>query len=329
MAGFHDIIGHNQIIEHLQNAILLNKVSHAYIFDGECGAGKKLLARTFAMTLQCERMEENPCGECRSCKQAMHNNHPDIIWVTHEKPNSIGVKDIREQINNDIIIKPYSGKYKIYIIDEADKLTIQSQNALLKTIEEPPAYAVILLLTTNAEGLLPTVLSRCITIPLRAVDDVEMKQFLMQKLQLPDYQADICVAFAQGNVGKAIRISSSEEFNELREDTLLLLKNIDNMEIYEMIDFVKKIAENKKNIYDYLDIMMIWFRDVLLFKATSDANDLVFKDNITFITKQANMSSYNGLELVIEAIEKAKARLNANVNFELVMELLLLTIKEN
>lgn len=329
MAGFQDIIGHKQIIEHLQNAITLNKVSHAYLFDGENGAGKKHLARTFAMALQCEKMESNPCGECKSCKQALHNNHPDIIWVSHEKPNSIGVKDIREQINNDIMIKPYSGKYKLYLIDEAEKLTVQAQNALLKTIEEPPAYAVILLLTTNAQGLLPTILSRCVTLHLRAVEDAEIKKFLMDKWHVPDYQADISVAFAQGNVGKAIRLSSTEEFSAVREDTLLLLRNIDNMEIYEMVELIKRIAENKMNIYDYLDIIMIWFRDVLLFKATNDVNGLVFKDNVGYIKKQANKSSYNGLELMIEAIEKAKARLNANVNFELVMELLLLTIKEN
>lgn len=329
MAGFQDIIGHKQVIEHFQNAVILNKVSHAYILNGESGSGKKMLARTFAMTIQCEKGGSDPCGECKSCKQAMHNNHPDIIWVTHEKTNSIGVKDIREQLNNDIMIKPYSSKYKIYIIDEADKLTIQSQNALLKTIEEPPSYAVIMLLTTNAEGLLETILSRCVTLNLRAVEDGEIKKYLMERMHVPDYQADINVAFAQGNVGKAIQLSSTQEFHEIHEDTLLLLKNIENMEIYEMIAMIKNISDNKIIIYDYLDIILIWFRDVLLFKATNDINALVFKDYISIIKKQANKSSYNGLEQIMDAIEKAKARLLSNVNFELVMELLLLTIKEN
>ena len=136
MAGFKDIIGHKQIIEHLENAIKMDKVSHAYIFNGADKSGKKMLAEAFAMALQCENQENKPCMECRSCKQAMDHNQPDIIYVSHEKPNTIGVDDIRLQVNNDIVIKPYSSKYKIYIIDEAEKMNIQAQNALLKTIEE-------------------------------------------------------------------------------------------------------------------------------------------------------------------------------------------------
>ena len=107
MAKFKDIIGQEQIKEHLQSAITMDKVSHAYILHGELGAGKEYIARIFAMTLQCEKGGTDPCGECRSCKQAESKNHPDIIWVSHEKPNSIGVEDIRSQINNDMEIKPY------------------------------------------------------------------------------------------------------------------------------------------------------------------------------------------------------------------------------
>ena len=161
MAGFGDIVGHEQIIWHLQNAIRMGKVSHAYLLNGEPGSGKKLLADCFAMTLQCEAGGIDPCMECHSCKQALTNNQPDIIRVTHEKPNTISVEDIRTQLNGDIQIKPYSSRYKIYIVADADLMTVQAQNALLKTIEDPPAYAVILLLANNADRLLPTILSRC------------------------------------------------------------------------------------------------------------------------------------------------------------------------
>lgn len=155
MPDFKDIIGHEEIISHLKNAVRLKKISHAYIFDGEEGAGKNLLAQTFAQTLQCEKGGEDPCGVCRSCKQAVSSNQPDIIYVRHEKPGSIGVEDIREQLCGDIQIRPYSSPYKIYLIDEAEKMTVQAQNALLKTIEEPPSYGVIFLLTTNSESFLP------------------------------------------------------------------------------------------------------------------------------------------------------------------------------
>ena len=118
-----------------------------------------------------------PCLECHSCKQALGNNQPDIIYLTHEKPNTISVADIREQINHDIEIKPYSSKYKVYIVDEAEKMNQQAQNALLKTIEEPPAYAVILLLTTNADAFLQTIRSRCVMPVSYTHLDVYKRQF--------------------------------------------------------------------------------------------------------------------------------------------------------
>lgn len=329
MPQFKDIRGHQQIIRHLQNAINLNKVSHAYIFNGEEGSGKNILASTFAMALQCDRKEAEPCLECRSCRQAENRNQPDIIRITHEKPNSIGVEDIRVQLNADIMIKPYSSPYKIYIIDEAEKLTVQAQNALLKTIEEPPAYAVIMLLTTNADEFLPTILSRCVSLNLKTVEDADIKKYLMEELQIPDYQADLCTAFAQGNMGKAIKLASAENFNQIKEETVQLLKYINEMEISEIVEAIKKISAHKLDVQDYFDLIMIWYRDVLLFKATSDVDSLIFKDEVRYIQKQANRSSYEGIEAIINALENAKARLNANVNFDLVMELLLLTIKEN
>ena len=208
MKGFKDVIGHNDIIQYIQNAVSQDKVSHAYILNGERGSGKKMLADLFAMTLQCEEHTPNPCGECHSCKQAKSGNHPDIIHVTHEKPNTISVDDIRTQVNNDIVIKPYSSPYKIYIIPEADLLSVQAQNALLKTIEEPPAYAVIFLLTENAESLLPTIMSRCVMLKLRNIKTTLIKKYLMEQMQIPDYQADICAEFAQGNMGRAIMLAS-------------------------------------------------------------------------------------------------------------------------
>ena len=329
MAGFDDIIGHEQIIEHLQNAIELDKVSHAYIINGEKGTGKMLIADAFAMTLQCEKQERIPCLKCRSCKQALSSNQPDIIHVTHEKPGSISVEEIRTQLNSDIMVKPYSSPRKVYIIDEADKLTVQAQNALLKTIEEPPAYAVIVMLTSNADALLPTILSRCVQLNIKPVADKVLKRYLMERLRVPDYKADLSIAFARGNVGKAVALASSENFDLIKKDALDMLRYLEDMEIHEVVEWVKKIADYKLEINDFLDILIVWFRDVLLFKATNDVNMLIFKDEVQEIKKKAARSSYNGLEEIINAIEKAKVRLNANVNFDLTIELMLLAIKEN
>ena len=267
--------------------------------------------------------------ECHACKQVLSGSHPDLIYVSHEKPGTIGVDDIRKQINDTIMIRPYSSYYKIYIVDEAEKMTQQAQNALLKTIEEPPAYAIIMLLTTNADTFLPTILSRCVTLNIKVVPDEKIKKFLMEKYQIPDYQADVCVAFAQGNVGKAIQLASSDDFNEMKASALQLIKRLDDIDLYEMTAAVKQIADYKLEINDYFDLMMIWYRDVLYFKATGDVNGLIFKDEVYDIKRQAEKNSYNGINSILEALRKAQIRLDANVNFDLVIELLLLTIKEN
>lgn len=199
----------------------------------------------------------------------------------------------------------------------------------MKTIEEPPEYAVFLLLTENAEMLLPTINSRCVMLKLRNIKDTLIKKYLMEKLQIPDYKADMCAAFAQGNMGRAIMLANSEHFNEIREEAVQLLKYIHEMELSEIVTAVKNITVYKLEITDYLDIIMIWYRDVLLYKATKEIDKVVFKDQIPFIKEQAKKSSYEGIELILKSIENAKARLKANVNFDLVMELLFLTIKEN
>ena len=327
MAGFTEIIGHNQIVDHLKNAIRMGKVSHAYILNGESNAGKMMLAEAFAMALQCEAETDEPCMNCRSCHHAAEHNQPDIIYLTHEKPNVISVDDIRHQLNNDIVIKPYSSKYKIYIVDEAEKMNTQAQNALLKTIEEPPAYGVILLLTTNADAFLPTILSRCITLNLKSVNEDLIKDYLMKKYQIPDYQADVCAAFAQGNVGKAIQLASSGEFNELKAAALSLVKKIEDMDLYELNGCIKQINDFKPKIGEYFDLLTLWYRDVLYMKATNDVNNLIFKDEVYDIKKQAAKCSYEGIEAILQAIEQSRVRLNANVNFETTMELVLLRMK--
>ena len=350
MSGFKDVVGHKNIIKYIQNAVTADAVSHAYILNGERGSGKKLLANLFAMSMQCQDRDEDgdACGKCQSCKQAMSGNQPDIIRVTHEKPNTISVDDIRVQVNDDIVIRPYSSKYKVYIIADADLMTVQAQNALLKTIEEPPSYAVIMLLTENAEALLPppsyavimlltenaeallpTIRSRCVMMKLRNIKDQLVKKYLMEQLEVPDYKADVCVAFAQGNMGKAIMLAHSEYFNEIKEEAVHLLRNIDEMTVPELTEAVKRCMTYKLEINDYLDIIAIWYRDVLIYKATKSVDRVVFSDQMKYIKERARKSSYEGIENILDALEKAKARLKANVNFELVMELLLLTVKEN
>ena len=329
MPGFNDIIGHEMIKEHFKKAIETNHVSHAYILTGEAGMGRKSLANAFAMTLLCEKGKKEPCMQCHACKQVMSGNHPDLIFVNHEKPNSIGVDDIREQINDTIMVRPYSSYYKVYIVDEAEKMTVQAQNALLKTIEEPPSYAVILLLTTNQDAFLPTILSRCVQLKLKPLRDEVVREYLVQSLGVEESQAEIYAAFARGNLGKAIHLAESEEFRVMYDALILMLKHLKDADISELLEYIRKLKEENLDIRGCLDFMQMWYRDVLMYKTTKDINLLIFKDEFSTIKAMSTVSGYDGLERILQAIEKARVRLDANVNMELVMELMFLTMKEN
>ena len=328
MSGFSDIIGHEKIIEHLRKASKSGKISHAYIFNGEDGSGKMMLAESFAMTLLCEQSDTDPCMECHSCVQARGHNNPDIKYVTHEKADLISVSEIRSQLVDDVSIRPYSSKYKVYIVDDAQKMNIQAQNAILKTIEEPPEYVVILLLTNNAQGFLPTITSRCVTLNLYPVSSQLLEEYLIKQYRMPDYQAKICVSFSQGNVGRAIDLAVSSEFDELKNEVLQVLKNIIHMQEFELLDAVKRAKIYKLQINDYFDLMAVWYRDVLLYKATQDVNHIIYKDEIYAIKDLASKVSYEGLNEILEYLKKAKKRVSANVNLDLVVELLLWEIKE-
>ena len=151
----------------------------------------------------------------------------------------------------------------------------------------------------------------------------------MSQLHVPDYKACVCAAFARGNVGKAKTLAENEDFEHIREEAVSLLKYIQDMEISEIAAAIKRINDFKLDINNYLDIISVWFRDILLFKATKDVNGLIFKEEIQYIRRIAGQSSYEGIENILEALDKAQMRLNANVNFDLTMELLFLTVKEN
>ena len=329
MANFSDIIGHEDIVKHFKSSVELGKVSHAYILNGEKGSGKRTIASAVAKMLQCESGLPDPCGECKSCLQAESGNQPDIIWIKHEKSNVISVDEIRTQIVNDVGLKPYSSRYKIYIIPDAQMLNAQAQNALLKTLEEPPEYAILMLLTNNIDTFLPTILSRCIVMNLKPVDPLQVMDYLLNQVGVDQEKARFCTDFAQGNLGKAARLAISPDYAEIKEDSIRLLRQMPDMEIEDVIREVKKIGKYKLDISDYIDIMSMWFRDILILKISNSPNKMILKEEYSVMKKQASRVSYEGIENILAALDKLKVRLEANVNFDIAMELMLLTVKEN
>ncbi len=327
MFKFSEIVGHEQIKEHLQTAIRDRKPFHAYIFQGDVGVGKELMARTFAAGLQCLGEDDRPCTKCVSCRQIDSGNQPDVIWVTRENA-SLGVDEIREKLCNTMDIKPFSSPYKIYIVPEAEKMTEAAQNALLKTIEEPPEYGVVILLTSNISELLPTIQSRCLTLEFRPLSTAVVEEFLKSQCQVPDYLAKASAAFAQGNLGKAMRYARSEDFIERKDMILSLLRNVERMDVADMLAVIKDLGARKDEVKDYIDLMMLWYRDVLLFKATKNINYLLFQEESSHISREAEIRSYEKIENILQGFEKAKRRLKANVSFDVTMELMLLNLKE-
>ena len=327
MFSFSEIVGHEQIKEHMQAAIRDKKPFHAYLFQGEEGVGKEALERTFAAGLQCQsESADKPCKECVSCRQMESGNQPDVIWVTREKA-SLGVDEIREQLCNTMDIKPFSSPYKIYLVPEAEKMTEAAQNALLKTIEEPPEYGIVILMTSNISALLPTIQSRCLTMEFRPLSTAVVESYVKEHCQVPDYQARASAAFAQGNLGKAMRYAKSEDFIERKDHIISLLRHVEQMDLSEMLAVIKDLGTRKDEVRDYIDLMVLWYREVLLFKATKDINQLLFQDEASYISREASHRSYEKIEEILQAFEKAKVRLRANVNFDITMELMLLTLK--
>lgn len=333
MAEINEILGNERIKEHFITAVRHKKISHAYIMEGDKGSGKKMLADAFAKILQCESREGTAsveaCGICESCIQMEHHDHPDVIWVSHEKPGVISVGEIREQIVNTVDIMPYKGPYKIYIIDEAEKMNAAAQNAILKTIEEPPEYAVIFLLTTNRGAFLDTILSRCILLATRPVSGIAVEKYLIDKCNVSKEEAEFAAGFSLGNIGKAEAIVSSEEFRELKDLTLSVLRYIHEIESYEIADKVKEYKKYKNRIDDFFDIFLMWFRDIMLLKADNSVNEeaakkkIIFKNEYAYLKKQVNKLDLEAIDYIINRIRRARMRIKSNVNFDATLELLI------
>lgn len=326
------IVGNEELKDHFMTAIRQKKISHACILEGEKGSGKKKMAEAYARILMCETPVDGPagpkaCGSCQSCIMFDHKDHPDVIYVEHEKPNSIGVKDIRDQVVNTVDLMPYKGPWKIYIIDEAEKMTQAAQNTILKTIEEPPAYAVILLLASNRGAFLPTILSRCILLPMKPVPDQMVKNYLVKECGATKEEADFAGAFAMGNIGKAREAVLSEDFLQLKQFGLSLLRHIHELTDYEIMGRLKEGMGRKEMIPDYLDMMEIWFRDLLVLKAARDKSRLIFSGEDRVLASQGKMLEYEDIHEIIKSIQEARFRLQVYVNPEAVLEVLHISTK--
>lgn len=324
MYTFEEIIGHKDVIENLKMRIKHKKVSHSYIFDGIEGIGKKTIAATYAKTLQCLKGGITPCNECNSCKAFDSSNHPDVFFIDTDK-KSLGVDEIRNNIQKDIETKPYKYRYKIYIIEKADKMTIQAQNSLLKTIEEPPSYGIIILLSNNFKQFLPTIISRCSLIKLNPLKPGEIKDYFNNNGK----NIDLHIAFSGGSIGAVKKMMESEHFTDMRENVINWSSQIQNGSLMKLFEIQKEMENYKEEIDTILNLMYVWYRDILFIKEMGNNQYIINKDKINELLNVSRDLSYNKISKSLEAIENARMQLRQNANFQLALEVMLLHIKEN
>ena len=325
MYTFEEIRGNTPLVEQLRRSAASGRRSHAYLFLGGAGAGKRLIANTFAKALQCEG-EKRPCDSCKSCHAFNHGNHPDVIYFQPLKNGkTYTIEDVREQLLETVDLKPFQYEKKIYIIEKADTLNIQSQNALLKTLEEPPAHAVFLLLAERAEAFLPTILSRVVVMKIRPLSAETIADYLMQAGHLAE-ESHILSAYAQGRIGQALELVEDEGFREMRQDILGKLEVLPSMSEGDAYLLVKDL-EGYKNDLRFLDIMELWYRDLLTAKSLREEGYLIQRDKKDAIFRAAKEPAAL-LAKKAAAVRTARMRLAQNANFRLTMEVMLMDLKE-
>lgn len=293
---FENILGNDNNKIFLKNILKNNTVSHSYMFIGKSSIGKMLFAMEFAKGILCNNLEDRPCNNCISCIKFKNSNHPDF-FLLDEKENTIKNEQIRE-INRSIIEKPIECNKKVYIINNSNNMTVQAQNSLLKTLEEPPEYAVIILVTETENKMLNTIRSRCTKIYFNPLKEEEVRKILKEKYKIENLTQKT-IKLAGGSIEKTLKVKENEETYNLIEN---IFTNIENIDIVELLKQKDKIFENKSEIEPILDYMAVIF------------NDLLAKNK-----KYLNC---------IFIIENTKERLYKNCNFDMAIDNLLFRIWE-
>ena len=306
---FDKIRGQRFAKKYLSNSIKSNMISHAYMFEGPSGVGKNTMARELAATLL-----------------EMENlfNSPDYIEITPDG-NSIKIAQIRK-LQSDILVKPYKS-YKIYVIDEAQKMTVEAQNALLKTLEEPPKYAIIILITNNKESLLDTIKSRCEIIKFTPIPLVEVADYLTQT-GVDKNRASLLANFSRGSMQKAIELSESEDFHIMRDEVQKYVETFLTGSMLDIMDIQNSIEKYKDNITNVLDLLVNYFRDIMMVKENVDSSMIINLDRLVFIKNMSTKITYSQLSKIIDIIEETKNKLRSNCNFNISIQVMTLNIYE-
>ena len=306
---FDNIIGQDFAKKYLTNSINKNKINHAYMFEGIDGIGKKKFSQELSkILLETENVDSSP---------DYINIHPD--------GNSIKIAQIRK-LQTDIIIKPHK-KYKIYIINQADSMTVEAQNALLKTLEEPPEYAIIILITSNKGALLDTIKSRCEIIKFLPISILDLNKYLINK-GIDENRAQLLSTFARGSIEKAIELSESADFTIMRDEIQTYIETMLDKDIIDILEIPTSMEKYKKDSISILDILINYFRDIMLLKENVDKSMLINIDKLTFLQNMSKKITYSQVSKIIDIIEDIKKKIRSNCNFSISIQVMALNIYE-
>lgn len=292
---FDNIIGNEKIKQELEQTIKLNKMSHSYMFIGTSGIGKKMIAKEFAKMILCQG-EQKYCNKCKSCIEFDSNNNPDFQLI---EPEGVSLKiDQIRQIQKKIIEAPIISDKKVYIIDDADLMTIEAQNCLLKTLEEPPEFVTIFLIGSRDNNFLSTIKSRCTIIKFQDIENEKIKQYLSQNYGISDISENMLEIFS-GSIGKAQQLKSKQELYDN------IIEIIENIKTLNLIDILKKAD--------------------IIYKSQDERNEILEGMNVILFKKSKQDLKYLNC---IQIIEETKKRLNANANYNMCIDNMLFRIWE-
>lgn len=309
MLGYE--VFHKDLLMTLIDTVRKGTNANTYIFEGVAGLGKHESARLFAKALVCNEKHNAPCETCSACREAQATSHPDILFITPEKDKAtIGVEPVRDAIT-EALIKPFYNRHKVFIIDDGDILTPQAQNALLKIIEEPPEYAIFIIVCTNSEILLETVRSRAVTVTFSPLPDSVVREYIENKY--PDEpRVEFLVKYCAGIPKSADLIISDNDFDTMREEVLNLIPRLLSKNKAYAYDIAEYIENNKDRASEIYDMILLYLRDAVIY-AMGKNDNVINTDKLEKISLLGSKYEPQLLAKAINEIMVAKKMLERHV----------------
>lgn len=317
--SFQNIYGHQKQIGMLKKALAGQRPGHSYLFSGLAAIGKQALALEFARALNCEKVASlnDSCGICSSCRKMIHGNHPDV-HLLKTQAQFIRIDAIRG-IQEQMTFKPLEGRRRIFIIDDADKMNEQAANALLKTLEEPSADNIIILVTARPYWLPQTILSRCRHVRMNPLPVAVVARFLVEQKQMDASKASLLASLSGGSIGQALELDS-EDTIAFRRELGRRLVAADRNDPLNLLSFASFLGQDKKEIKQGLAMLASYFRDALVYKETAQASLTVNADDLPAIDSLARRLSGAQILQNIALVQKSNETIEMNVNKSLTLE---------